>query len=327
MHVSVGGCARAVSITLATILLGACASMSGTHLGVDPGRLAPWTRALRDQQPEHPYVIVYNNRRTRLVFVAAQHENSVDSETFRLIDRSFTLWPVQSVIVEGSSAALGPQPAELIAITRRPPPSSGMDPDGETGPAVRNAIKLGARIYGGEADDLAIRASARKAGIADLDLLGYYVLRVIPQWLRDGSVTGPTDPALSQLVSTQISRSASELGITPNIMPTFADFALWYQRTNGKRLSEGIDQEEAGPLADGPWPTNRIGAAVSRRSDTHLVWQIADRLKKDRSVLVVFGGSHAMIDKPALDAMLGQPCYVGRDIDAARRECTARSDR
>jgi hypothetical protein len=303
------------------MLVSGCAPADAAPLRPDVDRIAPWTKALRDQQPEDSYVLVYKSRQVRLIFVAAQHENAVNSATFRLIDRAFTLWPIRSVIVEGSSTALGPDPPELMAIATRSHPNPALDPDGETGPAVRNAIKLGARVYGGEADDLAVRDFARRAAIADVDLLGYYVLRVIPQWMRDGSIAGPQDPKLNRLVDKQIARSAAELGIPPSVMPEFGDFASWYERTNGKPLSAGVNQEEAGPLVDGSWPTNRIGAALSRARDAHLLKQIAVRLENDRSVLVVFGGSHAIIDKPALDAMLGRPCYVGSDMAAAAKTC------
>ena len=38
--------------------------------------------------------------------------------------------------------------------------------------------------------------------------------------------------------------------------------------------------------------------------------------KTGDTVLVVFGGSHLMILRPALDAMLGQPCYVGSELSS-----------
>lgn len=306
-------------------LVSASVAEGAAPLRPDTGLIAPWTKALRDRQPDGPYVLVYRRGPLRLIFVAAEHENGVNSPTFHLINEAFTLWPISSIVVEGTSAALGPNPSELMTIATRLRRNPGLDPDGETSPAVRNAVKIGAQIYGGEADDLEVRNFARKAGIKDIDLLGYYVLRVIPQWTRDGSISGPADPALKQLVEKQIARSAAELKISPTVMPSLASFAIWYERTNRKTLSAGSDQEETGPLVDGRWPTNRIGAAVSRARDAHLVTQIADRLNKDGSVLVVFGGSHAMIDKPALDAMLGRPCYSGGDMAAAAKSCaTAR---
>lgn len=292
-----------------------------------PDRLAAWTLALRDSQPDQPYAIVYRHLGARLIFVAAQHENAIASPTFRLIDRAFRLWPVRSVIVEGSSSSLGANPPELMAILARAHPDPAQDPDGETGAAVRGAVKAGARIYGGEADDLAVRDVARSTGIGDVDLLGYYVLRVIPQWSRDRSISGFGDQKLEQLVNRQLRRSQADLSLPAQIMPDFRSFAAWYEHTNRKPLAAGVGQEESGPLVDGPWPTNRIGAAVSRARDAHLVKQIAERLNQDGSVLVVFGGSHAVIDKPALDAMLGSPCYLGSDMAAAARSCSRRSGR
>jgi len=36
-------------------------------------------------------------------------------------------------------------------------------------------------------------------------------------------------------------------------------------------------------------------------------------LNAGETLLVVFGRSHLMIQRPALDAMLGRPCYVGSE--------------
>jgi hypothetical protein len=79
--------------------------------------------------------------------------------------------------------------------------------------------------------------------------------------------------------------------------------------------------EETGPLADADHGSNRIAAAISGVRDAFLLETIADRLNADDTVLVVFGGSHLMILRPALDAMLGQPCCVGSELSSTAGRC------
>jgi hypothetical protein len=294
------------------------------HAQVD--RVLPWTTDLRDRQPDRPRAMIYNRAGRRLIFVAVEHGNTTGSATFDLIDKSLRLWPIRSIIIEGTSASLGADPPELRTIANKRSPGA-YDPDGETGPAARTARAIGARLYGGEADDLAVRAAVRRAGISDVDLLGFFVLRVIPQWARDRSISAPDDSRLERLVDDELGRSRAALALPSSSMPDFEAFSDWYQRMNGKPLKNGVEQEEAGPLADGRWATNRVGAAVSRARDEHLLRQIAERLNKDGSIAVVFGGSHAVIVKPALDTMLGPPCYVGEDMLAAAGRCSRASIR
>ena len=88
-------------------------------------------------------------------------------------------------------------------------------------------------------------------------------------------------------------------------------------RTGGP-FGDDFATEEIGPLADGPYGTNRAAYAVSRARYALLLRVIADRLDRGDAVVVVYGASHLPILRPALDAMLGTPCYVGADVEAAR---------
>ena len=59
----------------------------------------------------------------------------------------------------------------------------------------------------------------------------------------------------------------------------------------------------------------------ARERAAYLHRLIVTHLNSGESVLVVFGESHLMIHKPALDAVLGSPCYVGADMARAAADC------
>ena len=105
------------------------------------------------------------------------------------------------------------------------------------------------------------------------------------------------------------------------MLPGFPEWAAWYQALNGRPIGAGFTTEEAGPLADGRFGTNRIAAAISRARDAYLHELVIAHLNDRESVLVVFGGSHLMIHRPALDAVLGPPCYVGTALACAASTC------
>jgi hypothetical protein len=158
-------------------------------------------------------------------------------------------------------------------------------------------------------------------GVSETDLLGFYMLRNIPQWIGERKITDAGDPRLKALVEQMLVKDRAALQIGPDVLPNFAEWANWYRRVNGKPLGPDFITEETGPLADGRFGTNRIAYAISRARDAYLHKLIVGHLNAGESVLVVFGASHLMIHRPALDAVMGRPCYVGTDLRRAASAC------
>jgi hypothetical protein len=306
------------SFWLLLLLLAGCAS---PLLRAAPERLASWTTRLRDTQPEEAYAAVYRVGRHRLVFVAAQHENRADSPTFRLIRDAYVAFAFDTVIVEGFPTSRGPNPARLLEIVARSPERDGFVEAGETVPAVLGARQEGAAVWGGEADDRDIKARILAEGFSAEDLLGFYVLRNIPQWIGERRIDHAGDPRLQPLVAAALLRNRESLALPPAVLPGFSEWASWYRALNRRSIGADFATEEVGPLTDGRFGTNRIAAAISRARDAYLHDLVVAHLNDGENVLVVFGGSHLMIHRPALDALLGPPCYVGATLERSGPAC------
>lgn len=287
-----------------------------------PEKLAPWTTALRDRQPEDAFAAVYRLGRKRLVFIAAQHANRSDSLTFKLINDAYNNFRFDTVIAEGFATSKGPNPASVLKYAaENGPDKDGFVAGGETFPTVTGAKRKGATLWGGEADDLAIKERLSTVGVSGTDLLGFYVLRNIPQWIRERKIENGSDPHLGALVADALARNRQKLQLEPTVLPGFPDWAVWYQAMNGRRIGSDFITEEVGPLADGKFGTNRIAYAISRQRDAFLHHQVISHLNAGENVLVVFGASHLLIQRPALDAVLGSPCYVGTNLQHAEHAC------
>lgn len=283
----------------------------------DADRLAPWTTELRAKQPADAFGSVYARGRNKLVFVGAAHTEATDSLTFKMIDQAYATFDIDAVIVEGSRRSRSPNYEKLLQWAASQPQREGRQEGGETIPAVRGAVAEGAAVWGGEPDDAQIRDALAARGVSAEDVLGFYTLRSVPQWLQEQKITSPDDPHIRVLIEAELPHNRERLGLPETILPSYAAWAEWYERTNGKPFGATFELEETGPLADGRYGSNRIAAAISGVRDAFLLETIADRLNADDTVLVVFGGSHLMILRPALDAMLGQPCYVGSELSSA----------
>lgn len=301
------------AITLAG--LGGCAGQP------DNSALAPWTQALAATQRDGPEITVYKRGSKLVVFIGVEHDADPAGPTHRLISSAFDMASPKIVIVEGIPTAQGLDPPKLMALAQEPLDSQGLQPNGETVPTVRSALKNRSRLIGGEPSDREVREITSRFGVSERNLLGFYVLRVVPQWISQGQITDLADPRATNLINQQLIRSRAELGVEESALPNAGSWLAWRKQLNPGADPARFETKEAGPLVDGPWRTSRIGAAVSRARDTHLFDLTAKQLNEHQSVVVVFGGSHALIQRPALVKLLGQPCYVGEDIPRARLVC------
>ena len=304
-------------LSLSGAFLAGCSS--GPH--PDVAQLAPWTRDLRDQQPEEAFAAIYRWRGRSLVFVGANHSTRSDSPTFKLVIDVYGRAHFDTLIAEGFPYARGPDAPRTLQWLASQTETDGFVMGGESVPALRGAIQQGAHIWGGEPDDAVIRDRVRADGVSDVDLLGFYTLRSVPQWIREKRVVDGGDVRAAALIEGELVRNRSRLGLTETTLPDYAAWARWYEQTNGRPFGVTFRLEEVGPLVDGDFNTNRIAATVGRARDAFLLKTIADHLTKGENVLVVFGASHLTILRPALDRMLGPPCYVGGTIAQARATC------
>ena len=302
----------AISVSLA---LAGCARTPASE------KLAVWTQALAATQADGPEVLLFKRGSNKLAFVGVQHDSDPVSSTHRLIESTFSVFSPKVVIVEGVPTSWGYNPAGLTELAAAKPDAQGLLQDGETVPTVRGALKSGSRLLGGEPSNADVRRLTAARGVSAEDLLGFYVLRVIPQWLSQRQFADLSGDRATSLIDRRLIRSRSDLELGPEVLRDAEAWRRWRLNRNVGADPHQIVIEEAGPLADGPWATSRIGAAISRARDSHLLEVTRSQLAEHGSVLVVFGGSHALIQLPALEALMGKPCYRGKNIDAIPRSC------
>lgn len=310
------------AVVASAISLAPATSTTTGSLIARPDKLRPWTTLLRDEQPEEAFAAVYRSGRHHLIFVGAVHANQVGSRTFRIIRDAFSSFRLDTVIAEGFPTARGPNPQSIFKyVSENGPDKDGFVEAGELVPTALGARDEPATLWGGEAQDTDVKARVLAQGLSVEDLLGFYVLRNIPQWIREKQITSAGDPGLRSLVESALVQNREKLQLRQDVLPGFEQWSAWYESRNGKPIGASFATEEAGPLADGKFRTNAIAYAVSRVRGAYLHELVVDHLNKKESVLVVFGASHLMIQRPAFDAVLGAPCYVGADLQRAAVFC------
>ena len=122
---------------------------------------------------------------------------------------------------------------------------------------------------------------------------------------------------MKPLITAELEHNRQRLAVPGTVLPEYAAWPEWYAKINHKAFGLTFDSAETGPLADGRYGSNKVAEAISHAHDDFLLDIIVQHLNAGESVMVVFGESHLMILRSALDSMLGAPCYVGSELSRA----------
>jgi hypothetical protein len=242
--------------------------------------------------------------------VAAIHGNDPNSPTFQTVRAAFAHGPIDFVIVEGFPEKMGTSPGRMVEFARR---VAGAREDGEPFLAIRLATDLGAGFTGGEPTDSDVLRGVTPKGMSASDLFGFYVLRQIEQWEREGRISGPRDPMLDEQIKRFSVNFASNTGVPPeelSAVATLDGWKAWYRSVNGIEFERGYRHEDAYPSTVGSRATNAMDDKVTDVRDQYIVGVIAGALDAHDNVLVVYGGSHNVVQAPALEAAFGRPSTI-----------------
>ena len=205
-----------------------------------------------------------------------QRTTQTDSLTFRLIDDAYASFPVTTLIVEGPPYSRGANADGLIRWVESQGEKDGFLEGGEMVPSVRGARARGAAVWGGEPEDGDIRDRVVAKGFSLGDLLGFYTLRSVPQWVSERKIEGASDERVRPLIEAELEHNRQRLALPATVLSNYAAWSQWYARTNNKPFGVSFDPEETGPLADGCYGSNRIAESISHARDEFLVNLVAN---------------------------------------------------
>ena len=281
--------------------LSACATAPADRSAL----IAPYTTELaQTAEPfPFPYTAVHRHGGRKLGFVAATHTVDPASPTMQAIREAFDHVQPAAVIIEGFPTEMGENPDVIVDIV-----SGGEQPDadpyarGEAAYAARLAMNAGVPFVGGEPTEAEQTRALMAQGYDARDIFFTDILKVLPQSIRGGEVSGPDDPRFPGVFNRWTVSLAIEREDAPKI--TLADFERWYL------AQYGVDYRVDARFVDRADPSaetlvGRILRSQSLIRDRHLYRAIMNTLKRRGRVLVVYGGSHRTALAGALSASLG----------------------
>lgn len=292
---------------ICTAITGGCNDAEQTitpNCKIDASLIHNWSEFGSLPERDAPYTQVYTGCGKTLVYVAAKHSNDPKGATHTAVKSAFENYDIDFAIAEGFPSDMGISPKVLIDDSNG---TKGTPRDAEPYLVVRKAVAKSIGFQGGEPKDKDIKEVIAKRGVNPVDLLGYYIVRQIPQWVRREEITDITDSRIEKLIFNMVGAFSTD---TDMRIETFKEvdgikaFRQWYEKTNGVTLTEGLREQDAWPSSAIPDPrkTNELSDKVADIRDAHIVGVINDALMAHDTVLVVYGASHHDIQAPAFEA-------------------------
>lgn len=294
-----------------SVLLSACGQSACPPFAPDSTKIMPWSAFTNDGEPfRYPYLVTYEACGRQLLYVAAEHTGDPDSLTHRLIDRAFEEYDIPFAILEGFALTDQPSPQDLVDYADE---VAGTPQDGENAVVIRKITAAGGHFVGAEPTQKTVLAHIKEQGLTVQDLLGFHIVRILPQWIRHQQIKDHTDGRVRPLYQAYAERFVASLDLTLDDLGdlrSFDGFKSWYQQTNGVAYDTHFRPQDSAPSSTQNRRTNQISDMVGHVREAHIVGVIADAMNTYRRVLVVYGASHHTVQEPALTAMFGEPSYV-----------------
>jgi hypothetical protein len=275
----------------------------------EPAAVHAWSFDLERSRPfAPPYVASFEQRGRRLTYVAARHVAVRDQEdvllhpTLRTLRSLFERQTFDLVLTEGLVPGQEASPSLLDKALDCQQRAYRSD-CGEAFFLLNAAREHGTSVRSVEPAPREIRDRVLAVGFSGEDLLGYYLLRQIPQMRRQATLAPSRFRVEAQLLLDRWRRS---LGITEPF--PLERFEAWYRRHMGapaNYLDVSADDSAPHGGADAHH-VQRVSAAVNLVRDQAAVRTVQAALQDHSHILLVMGSSHLLTQLPALQALLGE---------------------
>ena len=225
---------------------------------------------LKNREPfPPPYVECYRRDSAELCFLAADHQGGYGS-THLTIDKVWESFEPQLVILEGFATEKGKSP-KYVSRRRRLCSDIHSKKCDEGSYAMVIAGRKDVTFIGGEPSEIQIKDGIIALGRSMNDLLGFYIVRQVPQWKRNGTLQ------LNDLPK-RVDRFIQDYAKMFNERTDFnwIKFKKWFVLKTGRDfVADTITTEDPAPFS-GPGTTevNAISRDVGEIRDAHLMTEI-----------------------------------------------------
>lgn len=267
--------------------------------------LTHWSQEAQKKEPHKiPYLARYKKDHKTLSYIAADHDVSIKSETFRLIKYEFENMKPHLVIIEGYPSERGYSNERLVKWVKS---------------RVKGDMYYGENLYlavlaydnkvpfiGGEPSDIWLNEKVIGKGFSSKDMLYFYIARQVPQIRRQKM---NEKEGMKYLFGKYLKSVKADLKNTEEIIASRKDFIKWYKEKNKKAFSyKRLTTNDVAPIkGEKATYLQKINYYINHFRNVHIVNLISDMLNKYDKVLIAYGAGHLVQQKHVLEDMLGVP--------------------
>ncbi len=243
-----------------------------------------------------PYLARFEKNGRILLYVAARHEATRANRTMELIRGAIADDKPDFLVIEGVQNGTE---NGFLAYARRSCGESAC-PAGEPAFAALQAAEAKIPFAGGEPLDEEVLPAMAKLGFGRRDLFNFFFARRIPQYRREGRLGEPLPVLYAEYLKSNPIFQGDGF--------TFEGFEAWYLERNAKKFDlASFDDDEVAPKGGGAFYTQRLSAAINLVRNRFAVQLLAEKLTVHRTVMIVYGASHFLMERRALERTLGKP--------------------
>jgi hypothetical protein len=293
-------------LALALLLSGCAVPGGGIH--ADLSKLRPWSTDIESAEPlPPPFVADFEQGARSLSYAALEPTHEKTSPSVALLVQVMDARKYGVVVLEGVPRSLGINSLTLQESADKDG-KDGYYHEGETSVAIAKAQEKKVPFVGAEPDEDLIKAAVLAAGFTVQDLFGLYILRLIPQWRRDGTLSNRSFPEAYAVARVGLAkRLAISLAQTPDVKGFQSWFTLKQQQPF---VLHDVRDQTTEPVPDSTLFTQKLAAVTDRVRSQHILRVTEEMLNHYGHVLLVFNAIHYPVQEPALESMLGAPTRI-----------------
>lgn len=283
------------------LLAAALLAAAGTKKYTFDASLVDWGPDVEAREEfRFPFAAKYDDGKKRLTYVAGNHTTGM-GPNLKTVKAMFDELRPQAVLVEGMRTE-GDFWYRRIGVEDFA--KNGFKDTTESPYAMWLAAQKGIPGRGGEPTDRMVLAEARKRGFSEEDVLGFFTVRMVPSWRRDGAI--PDEKSQRAKATEELADDRRRLGAKARF--DYQALLKWYARQGAAvPLGEARYQDMGPEAGEGATRLQRLSFAVDQACQARFNAQLENLLGRFDRVLVVYGGSHLSRERRMLERVLGAP--------------------
>ncbi len=236
-----------------------------------------------------------------LFYVNAHHVSGIRNKTCQTVKLAITRFNPDTIVIERNLTSESRRRGFLKHIHQQS--ASGFRQGGEGAYAAWLAVQNKIPFVAAEPSDQFILSEMQKKGFSAVDVVGYYLIRTIPQWQREKTLQSDFEKQATGFLKWM----STTIGLPKDKFVTYPEFQNWFATHNetGRSILE-IKNGDLGPIVSGSMTYfQKLAFDMTRIREKRIETVISEALSNNNTVLAIYGDSHLVVSRRVFQKMLG----------------------